>query len=264
MRKYIEEKLSEKDTEEVKSLLNDDTYLISLLPQFVDLVESRARELREAVIVLGKLSERGVKTTRRPGDLYLSALMGDLTLTTPSVRELLQLQRHATPHSLSNSRKFSSASLIEFLSSTIEALPESDLQDTFQDFLDEIEGLAADAEIVATTTSTSTQKTGQKPSFISQFEIESRPGMRSTKVSQKLRQEKDRANMTSEDEEYTKIVRTLNEVLKEVFSYVPFLVLSDVQKSCSTNKCTPLRSVLLQHYENSCRCIHLFPASNDN
>jgi origin recognition complex subunit 3 len=93
MRKYIEEKLAEKDTEEVKSLLNDDSYLTSLLPQFVDLVETRARELREAVIVLTKLSERGVKTRRRLGDLYLSTLMGEINLTTPFVRELLQLQR---------------------------------------------------------------------------------------------------------------------------------------------------------------------------
>lgn len=97
MRRYIEDKLAEKDGEEVKSLLNDDPYLISLLPQFVDLIETKARELREAVIVLTKLSERGVKTRRRLGDLYLSALMGEITLTTPFVRELLQLQRSVFP-----------------------------------------------------------------------------------------------------------------------------------------------------------------------
>lgn len=101
MRKYIEDKLAEKDTEEVKSLLNDDLYLISLLPQFVDLLETKARELREAVIVLTKLSDRGVKTRRRLGDLYYSALMGEISLTTPFVRELLQLQRYMHFPSLS-------------------------------------------------------------------------------------------------------------------------------------------------------------------
>lgn len=108
--------------------------------------------------------------------------------------------------------------MVEFLSSTIESLPESDLQETFQHFLDEIEGLAADAEMAVPTTANTPLKPVQKLSLTSEFEIEARPGMRSTKVSQKLRQEKDRANMTSEDEEYTKLVGTLNDVLKDVFS----------------------------------------------
>lgn len=111
--------------------------------------------------------------------------------------------------------------MVEFLSDVIESLPESDLRDTFQHFLDEIEALTADAEMAVDTTSNTPQKLAPKVSLTSEFEIESRPGMRSTKVSQKLRQEKDRANMTIEDEEYTKLVSTLNDVLKEVFSYSP-------------------------------------------
>lgn len=54
----------------------------------------------------------------------------------------------------------------------------------------------------------------------SEFDIESRPGKRATKVSAKLRQERDRENMTSKDEEYTKLTESVNEVLKEVFEYV--------------------------------------------
>ena len=95
MRKYVEEKLAEKDTEEIKSILLDNAYLISLLPQFVDYLESKARELREAVTVLVKLSERGVKTKRGLAELYLSVLAGEVTSQTPFVRELLQLQRYA-------------------------------------------------------------------------------------------------------------------------------------------------------------------------
>ena len=95
MRKYVEDKLAEKDAEEVKSILLDDAYLISLLPQFVDYLESKARELREAVTVLAKLSERGVKTKRGLADLYLSVLAGEVTSQTPFVRELLQLQRYS-------------------------------------------------------------------------------------------------------------------------------------------------------------------------
>jgi len=94
MRKYVEEKLAETDTEEVKSILLDDAYLISLLPQFVDYLESKARELRTAVTVLAKLSERGVKTRRGLAELYLSVLAGEVNLQTPLVRELLQLQRY--------------------------------------------------------------------------------------------------------------------------------------------------------------------------
>lgn len=93
LRKYVEGKLAESDTEEVRSILLDDSYLASLLPQFLDLLNNKARELREAVIVLTKLSERGTKKQRNLGELYLSTLMGEITIQTPFVRELLQLQR---------------------------------------------------------------------------------------------------------------------------------------------------------------------------
>jgi origin recognition complex subunit 3 len=96
MRKYVENKLSERDTEEVKSLLNDDEYLLSLLPQLIGYLENKAAELREAVLVLVKLSDRG-KTKRGIEELYLNALLGDLTPETPLVRELLQLQRYPAP-----------------------------------------------------------------------------------------------------------------------------------------------------------------------
>jgi hypothetical protein len=96
-------------------------------------------------------------------------------------------------------------------------LPESELQDTFQQYLEEIEVLTEEAQNIPPTTSNTRDKS-QKHALTSEFDIQSRPGMRSTKVSQKLRQEKDRANMTSEDEEYTKLVESLNEILKETFS----------------------------------------------
>ena len=94
MRKYIEEKLAEKDTEEVKSILLNNAYFISLLPQFVDYLESKARDLREAVTVLATLSEGAMKTRRGLSELYLSVLAGEVTSQTPFVRELLQLQRY--------------------------------------------------------------------------------------------------------------------------------------------------------------------------
>ena len=96
-------------------------------------------------------------------------------------------------------------------------MPESELQDTFQQYLEEIEALAENAQKIPPTTSNTPHKP-KNHALTSEFDIQSRPGMRSTKVSQKLRQEKDRANMTSEDEEYTKLVKSLNEFLKDVFS----------------------------------------------
>jgi len=94
MRQYVETKVSECDTEEAKAILSDDDYLLSLLPQLIMNLESKASELQEAVIVLAKLSERGVKMRRGIEELYLSALIGEITLETPFVRELLQLQRY--------------------------------------------------------------------------------------------------------------------------------------------------------------------------
>ena len=92
------------------------------------------------------------------------------------------------------------------------------MQDTFQQYLEEVEALAEDAQNIPPATSKNTTHKSQKHALTSEFDIQSRPGMRSTKVSQKLRQEKDRANMTSEDEEYTKLVESLNEILKEILS----------------------------------------------
>lgn len=94
VRRYVEEKLSEGDTEEVKSILFDDSYITLLLIPFIDQLQSKARELREAVTVLAKLSERGMKSRRSVGDLYLDVLRGEITIQSPFVRELLQLQRY--------------------------------------------------------------------------------------------------------------------------------------------------------------------------
>lgn len=96
MRNYVEEKLTEKDPEEVKAILLDNSYLISLLPQFVEYLEMNAQKLREAVIILSKLSERSVKTRRGLTELYLSVLSGETTIESPFVRELLQLQRYVS------------------------------------------------------------------------------------------------------------------------------------------------------------------------
>jgi 2',3'-cyclic-nucleotide 2'-phosphodiesterase (5'-nucleotidase family) len=63
------------------------------------------------------------------------------------------------------------------------------------------------------------KKAKQKQPLVSEYDIQERPGMRATKISQKVRQEKDLANMTSEDEEYTKLVETINQYLKELFMY---------------------------------------------
>ena len=93
VRRYIEEKLSEGDTEEVKSILFDDSYLTHLLLPLMDQLMSKAQELREAVIVLTKLSEWG-KARQSMGGVYLGVLKGEITVQSPSVRELLQLQRY--------------------------------------------------------------------------------------------------------------------------------------------------------------------------
>jgi len=121
-----------------------------------------------------------------------------------------------------DSRKFSSTSLIEFLSTTIDALPPSSttLIDLLSQYLEEIQLLTQEAQSQETL-----RKQIPKMNLTSEFDIESRPGMRSTKVSAKLRHHLDRENMTSKDEEYTKLTESVNEVLKEVFEYVlyPFV-----------------------------------------
>jgi hypothetical protein len=95
MRSYVEEKLAESDTDEVRSLLFDNSYLLSLLPQFVDLLNSKANEVRDAVIVLSKLCDSDARTRRGLGTLYLGVLTEEITPQTPFVREALMLQRYS-------------------------------------------------------------------------------------------------------------------------------------------------------------------------
>jgi hypothetical protein len=189
------------------------------------------------VIVLTKLSEQG-KGRRNMGEVYSDILQGKISVQSPFVRELLQLQRYPLLPIYYimgiylimelgvDCRKFSSTSLIEFLSSTIDALPSTstNLIDILSQYLEEIQLLTQEAQL---TSQQSLQKQTPKTSLISEFAIESRPGIRSTKVSAKLRQERDRENMTSEDEEYTKLTESVNEVLKEVFGYVVFFDLRE-------------------------------------
>jgi len=61
----------------------------------------------------------------------------------------------------------------------------------------------------------------------SAYEIESRTGNRATKVSQKLRQEKDRDSMTSLDKSFTEVVARINETLIHLFRYFPQKFQSD-------------------------------------
>jgi hypothetical protein len=126
--------------------------------------------------------------------------------------------------------------LAQFLSSTIEALPEdSELHDTFSQYLEDLETLTAEAEkatpatvemtrqqktLMSNFTSVITDFTSPKSTekLTSQFEIESRIGFRPTQRSQKVRQELDRAKMTSKDEEYTNLVKTINQFLQDLFT----------------------------------------------
>jgi len=96
MRNYVQDKLAEKDTVEVKAILFDDEYFTSLLPQFVEMLHANARTVSEAVVVLAALCERAGKNVGS-AELYLDTLNGDLKPETPLVREMLQYQRYSLP-----------------------------------------------------------------------------------------------------------------------------------------------------------------------
>ena len=119
---------------------------------------------------------------------------------------------------LINDRKLSSESLNTFLSDTLDCLPQSseDLAECFGYYLDELSALSVEAEKVK-----SSEISKDKHALVSEFEIDARPGLRTTKVSQKLRQEKDRESMTNVDEKYTALVEDINVHLTEIFEYAP-------------------------------------------
>jgi origin recognition complex subunit 3 len=217
MRRYIEEKLAAEDTIEVETLLQDDQYLKGLLRQYVSDLHERAGELKAAVRVLAKLQERSHKSKRNLVDLYLDVLTGELTPQSPFVRELLQLQRLV--QSLKGqsiyffSRKLSASSLLTFLTETADLVITTDeeIPRPFRYFAEEMEDLMANKARLSTADGALT----------SAYEIESRTGNRATKVSQKLRQEKDRDSMTSLDKSFTEVVARINETLIHLFRYFP-------------------------------------------
>ena len=92
MKSFVEGKLAAEDDDEVRSILSDDSYLITLLPQFIDEIQNHAKVVRNAVVILGNLCDR-TKTKRDWVDIYLGLLLGEIDLQTPFVREVLQLQR---------------------------------------------------------------------------------------------------------------------------------------------------------------------------
>jgi hypothetical protein len=77
----------------------------------------------------------------------------------------------------------------------------------------------------------------------STFEIESRPGRRSTKVSQKLRQESDSAKLTPQDKRYTELISDVNFLLYEILEFPPWLARL-TQGNNSAEYVTITRSIL--------------------
>lgn len=96
VRQFVETKLAENETAEVKAILSDDAYLATdLIPHFVNLVHDKARHLRHTLLVLDKLAERHPGYKRGLTSLYLETLNEDYKGDSPYVREVLLYQRYS-------------------------------------------------------------------------------------------------------------------------------------------------------------------------
>jgi hypothetical protein len=95
-------------------------------------------------------------------------------------------------------------------------LPEGDTQATFEQYQEDLETIIAEkaaAEPVV-------QKLNSQQKLLSSdFKVDLRPGYRPSKISHKLREEIVQANRTSHDEEYTTLLKSVNQFLEEIFRY---------------------------------------------
>lgn len=185
--RMIEDMVENRETKEVRKLLEDEAYLRNYIPKAAAECHSYAVTLGNSLKIL-EISRNCLSssTPRAPRyELLPRALRGDLHVDTPMVRELLLLLK-----------KMNSTSLLLLLNS----LADTALAPALAPFQSELETLASEAPGTLT----------------SEFDVISST-LRSTAVSKKIQLNAHKSGLTKNDAEYSRLVQKVHEVFHAYF-----------------------------------------------
>jgi origin recognition complex subunit 3 len=187
--RFIENKLEDKDTSEVRKLMGDDSYLRSVIGTYAAECHAYALELGGAVEVLeiarGCLSSSSAPRTPRY-ELLPRVLVGELHVGSPLTRELLL-----------SIKKMNSSSLLTLLSSLRSTAIGPKLSPLHESI----------SSLVSTSSSTLT----------SEFDVATN-SLRSTAVSKKIQLNAHKSGLTKKDAEYSQLVSKVHDAVAEFFA----------------------------------------------
>ncbi|KAF8469549.1 origin recognition complex subunit 3 N-terminus-domain-containing protein [Kalaharituber pfeilii] len=187
-RRFVEGKLKENDTYEVRALLDDDKYLHSIIATSCAECQSYMQNLAQALEVLevarSCMSNQSNRVTRH--ELYPKALLGELD-GSPLIRELLL-----------TIKKMNSTKLLTLLDKLI-SIDIPYLQDLLIPLRDEISDLIEDSE---------------NKNLNSEFDLSAADTMRATVVSKRVQLSEKRSTLTKEEEEYSRLIQEVHDVME--------------------------------------------------
>lgn len=189
---FIESKLEDEDTQEIRALLDDDEYLLSIIPTACGEAQSYAVGLAQCLQVLELARSCTTSQSRIPRhDLYPKALLGELGGSS-TVRELLLTMK-----------KMNSTKFLALLDKVLSEVFVPYLQDRLPPLRDEISGLVEDST---------------KKNLVSEFDLSNVDTLRATVVSRRVQLSEKKSSLTKEEEEYSKLVQQVHDEFEKYFT----------------------------------------------
>ncbi|KAL7268700.1 Origin recognition complex subunit 3 [Rhizina undulata] len=191
-RKYIEAKLGEKETAEVRALLINDDHLRTIIATAATECQSHAVRISQALAVLEIARSCLGSQNRTPRyELYTKAISGELEKS-PTVRALLL-----------SLRKMNSGSLLTLLDKLEAETDIPSLAEKLEPLREGISGMVIESE------------SSGKKNLTSEFDVTSNDALRGTAVSKKVRLNQQKSTLTKQDAEYSKLVQMVHDVMEE-------------------------------------------------
>ncbi|KAF8242366.1 hypothetical protein K440DRAFT_590933 [Wilcoxina mikolae CBS 423.85] len=187
-RRYIESKLEDRDSKEVRALINDNSYLRSFVATSTAKCHSYAIQVGNAVEIL-EFSRSCLSSSSSPRtpryELFPRVLTGELHAESPMIRELLL-----------SIKKMNSTSLLHLIS----ALSTTVMASKLNSVKSEVEELASETSVLT-----------------SEFDVTS-SSLRSTAVSKKIQLNAHKSGLTKNDTLYSQLVQKVYDIFLEYFS----------------------------------------------
>jgi origin recognition complex subunit 3 len=193
-KRYVEQKLNDRDVAEVRKLLGDDDHVRSTVIASAAGCRSYAVCIGQALTVLEIARSCQVNQNRIPRyELYAQVLSGELHSGTPLVRDLLL-----------SMKKMNSTSLLNLLDKVTKEVQVPYLIEKVAPLRESIIALVEAAE------------SSGKKTLNSEFNV-TKDSLRATAVSKRIQLGEQKSALTKEDTEYSKLVQQVHDVAESYF-----------------------------------------------